>query len=91
MDNIHPERYKDTKNSFNRAVYRICHYVYGDMPEEGIVVYILLVLKDTEADLLEEEIRRRDETCQIAFFIYVIQYSPIHCNDRQLQIQISKV
>lgn len=41
-----------------RSPYR--NYVYGDMPDEGIVVYILLVLRDEDADGLEEELRAMD-------------------------------
>ncbi len=65
--------YRDFQNDVERELYETArrspyrNYVYGDMPEEGIVVYILLVLKDAEADLLEEEIRRRDERSELLF------------------------
>lgn len=43
------------------------NYVYGDMPEDGVAVYILLVLKDAEADALEAELREMDTENELHF------------------------
>lgn len=65
--------YRDFKNDVERELYERArrspyrNYVYGDMPEEGIVVYILLVLKDGEADALEAEIQKWDTRRELLF------------------------
>lgn len=65
--------YKELKNEVEQKLYETArrspyrNYVYGDMPEEGIVVYILLVLRDEEADLLEEELRAMDTEQELLF------------------------
>lgn len=65
--------YKKFKNEVEQKLYETArrspyrNYVYGDMPEEGIVVYILLVLKDEEADALEQEVRAMDTDHELHF------------------------
>ena len=65
--------HKDFKNEVERELYREArrspyrNYVYGDMPEEGVVVYILLVIQDTEADLLEKELRTMDKNQELLY------------------------
>ncbi|MBR2062002.1 MAG: HAD hydrolase family protein [Anaerotignum sp.] len=59
------EAEKQTYLSNRRSPYR--NYVNGEVPEDGIVVYILLVLKDKEADELERELREMDETQELHF------------------------
>lgn len=44
--------------SNRRSPYR--NYIYGEMPEDGVVVYILLVLQDADADALEAELKEMD-------------------------------
>ena len=65
--------YRDFKNDVERRLYEQArrspyrNYVYGDMPEEGIVVYILLVLPEKEADLLEAELKTMDSGGELLF------------------------
>lgn len=65
--------YRDFKNDVEKELYESArrspyrNYVYGDVPEEGVVVYILLVLRDEEADSLEEEIRGADPQQELLF------------------------
>ncbi len=65
--------YRDFQNDLERQLYEAArrspyrNYVYGDMPEEGIVVYILLVVKDEEADALEQELREMDIRKELFF------------------------
>lgn len=59
------EAEKQTYLSNRRSPYR--NYVNGEVPEKGIVVYILLVLKDTEADELEAELRLMDTKNELHF------------------------
>lgn len=65
--------YRDFKNDVEKELYENArrspyrNYVYGDVPEEGIVVYILLVLRDEEADFLEAEIRGADMRQELLF------------------------
>lgn len=65
--------YRDFKNDVEKELYESArrspyrNYVYGDVPEEGVVVYILLVLRDEEADSLEEEIRGADPRQELLF------------------------
>ncbi len=51
--------------SNRRSPYR--NYIYGEMPEDGVVVYILLVLRDAEADALEAELREMDTEKELLF------------------------
>ena len=51
--------------SNRRSPYR--NYIYGEMPEDGVVVYILLVLQDTDADALEAELREMDTEKELLF------------------------
>ena len=59
------EAEKQTYLSNRRSPYR--NYVNGEVPEDGIVVYILLVLKDEEADELERELREKDTRGELHF------------------------
>lgn len=65
--------HKDFKNEIEREMYEEArrspyrNYVYGDMPEEGVVVYILLVIKDTEADALEKELCKMDKNQELLY------------------------
>lgn len=59
------EAEKQTYLSNRRSPYR--NYVNGEVPENGIVVYILLVLKDAEADTLEAELRAMDTKNELLF------------------------
>lgn len=59
------EAEKQTYLSNRRSPYR--NYVNGEVPEDGIVVYILLVLKDGEADALEAELKEMDEKNELHF------------------------
>ena len=51
--------------SNRRSPYR--NYIYGEMPEDGVVVYILLVLQDAEADEMEAELRQMDASGELLF------------------------
>nr|WP_294680895.1 HAD hydrolase family protein [uncultured Anaerotignum sp.] len=51
--------------SNRRSPYR--NYIYGEMPEDGVVVYILLVLRDAEADALEAELCAMDAERELLF------------------------
>lgn len=70
---IYYNDFKDFKNeaehqtylSNRRSPYR--NYVNGEVPEGGIIVYILLVLKDVEADELEAELRAMDSRKELHF------------------------
>lgn len=59
------EAEKQTYLSNRRSPYR--NYVNGEVPADGTVVYILLVLKDAEADALEQELRRMDTAGELLF------------------------
>ena len=59
------EAEKQTYLSNRRSPYR--NYVNGTVPEDGIIVYILLVLKDAEADELEAELRSMDTKQELHF------------------------
>ena len=59
------EAEKQTYLSNRRSPYR--NYVNGEVPETGIIVYILLVLKDEEADELEKELREKDTRRELLF------------------------
>lgn len=59
------EAEKQTYLSNRRSPYR--NYVNGEVPEDGIVVYILLVLKDGEADELEAELVEMDTKRELHF------------------------
>ena len=51
--------------SNRRSPYR--NYIYGEMPEDGVVVYILLVLQDADADALEAELKEMDTEQELLF------------------------
>lgn len=59
------EAEKQTYLSNRRSPYR--NYVNGEVPEDGIIVYILLVLKDAEADALEAELQAMDTKKELHF------------------------
>lgn len=65
--------YKEFQNEVERQLYETArrspyrNYVYGDVPEGSIVVYILLVLRDEEADRLEAEVREMDTEGELHF------------------------
>ena len=59
------EAEKQTYLSNRRSPYR--NYVNGEVPKTGIIVYILLVLKDEEADELEAELRQKDTKKELHF------------------------
>lgn len=59
------EAEKQTYLSNRRSPYR--NYVNGEVPADGIVVYILLVLKDKEADALEAELKEMDTAKELHF------------------------
>lgn len=43
------------------------NYVYGERPEDGIVVYFLLVLENQQADIVEERLRGEDAAGELLF------------------------
>ncbi len=59
------EAEKQTYLSNRRSPYR--NYVNGEVPKSGIIVYILLVLKDAEADALEAELKEMDTEKELHF------------------------
>ena len=70
---IYYNDFKDFKNEAEKQIYLsnrrspYRNYVNGEVPETGIVVYILLVLKDAEADELEAELRLKDTKKELHF------------------------
>ena len=70
---IYYNDFKDFKNEAEKQIYLsnrrspYRNYVNGEVPETGIIVYILLVLKDTDADELEEELRLKDTKKELHF------------------------
>ena len=70
---IYYNDFKDFKNEAEKQIYLsnrrspYRNYVNGEVPETGIVVYILLVLKDAEADELESELRLKDTKKELHF------------------------
>ena len=70
---IYYNDFKDFKNEAEKALYLsnrrspYRNYVNGEVPADGIVVYILLVLKDAEADVLEAELKEMDTEGQLLF------------------------
>lgn len=65
--------YQDFHNEEERRLYERArvspyrNYIYGDIPAEGEIVYILLVLKDEEADRAETEIKKLDTEGELLF------------------------
>lgn len=65
--------YRNFKNEEERKLYETArlsphrNYVYGERPEEGIVVYFLLVVKDETADLVTERLRALDDGAELLF------------------------
>lgn len=65
--------YRDFRNEEEQKLYERArtspyrNYVYGEAPEEGIIVYILLVLTDEDADMVEKEIRAMDTEGELLF------------------------
>lgn len=78
--------YKEFKNEVELELYRTArrspyrNYVYGDMPEDGELVYILLVLRDEEADALEAELRQMDTEAQLHFLRDKSETPPEYCH-----------
>ena len=65
FQDFHNEAEKQTYLSNRRSPYR--NYVNGEVPADGTVVYILLVLKDADADELEAELREKDSEGELLF------------------------
>ncbi|MDO4530558.1 MAG: HAD hydrolase family protein [Bacillota bacterium] len=63
--NFKSEAEKDTYLSNRRSPYR--NYVEGEVPPDGNIVYILLVLRDGEADAFEAELREMDTEGELLF------------------------
>lgn len=65
--------YHDFKNEEEQKLYHQLrlsphrNYVYGERPEEGIVVYILLVVKDETADFVTEKLVEIDKERELLF------------------------
>ncbi|MDD4844924.1 MAG: HAD hydrolase family protein [Anaerotignum sp.] len=65
--------YHDFKNEEEKKLYQTLrlsphrNYVYGERPEGGIVVYILLVLKDEMADFVTENLVEMDTEKELLF------------------------
>ena len=78
--------HKDFQNEEEKKLYekaRISphrNYVYGDMPEEGIPVYILLVLKDEEADVVEQQIKQLEGAQDLLFLRDKSETPPEYCH-----------
>ena len=67
FENFKSEAEKHTYLSNRRSPYR--NYVEGDVPQDGSIVYILLVLKDAEAADFEAELREMDQAGELLFLI----------------------
>lgn len=65
--------YHDFKNEEEQKLYQQLrlsphrNYVYGERPKEGIVVYILLVVKDETADFVTEKLVEMDKEGELLF------------------------
>lgn len=65
--------YHDFKNEEEKKLYQQLrlsphrNYVYGGRPEEGTVVYILLVIKDEMADYVTNQLTEMDTTGELLF------------------------
>lgn len=65
--------YHDFKNEEEQKLYHQLrlsphrNYVYGERPEDGIVVYILLVVKDETADFVTEKLIEMDKERELLF------------------------
>ncbi|WP_275552263.1 HAD hydrolase family protein [Anaerotignum lactatifermentans] len=65
--------YREFRNEEEQKLYERArtspyrNYVHGEVPEEGAIVYILLVLTDEDADMAEAEIRRMDTEGELLF------------------------
>lgn len=65
--------YRDFQNEEERRLYERArvspyrNYLYGDIPKEGEIVYILLVLTDAEADNVEADIKKLDTKGELLF------------------------
>lgn len=65
--------YKEFHNEEERKLYETArlslhrNYVYGERPDEGIVVYFLLVLEDRLADKVEARLREEDTAGELLF------------------------
>ena len=65
--------YHDFKNEEEKKLYQQLrlspyrNYVYGERPEEGRVVYFLLVVKDEVADFVTEKLAKMDKEGELIF------------------------
>ncbi|MBR5590129.1 MAG: HAD hydrolase family protein, partial [Anaerotignum sp.] len=70
---IYYNDFKDFKNEAEKQIYLsnrrspYRNYVNGEVPETGIIVYILLVLKVADADELEADLRMKDTKKELHF------------------------
>lgn len=78
--------YRDFHNEEERKLYERArkspyrNYVYGDVPEEGIPVYFLLVLKNEDADEVEQELRQMEGAEELLFLRDRSETPPDYCH-----------
>ena len=78
--------YRDFHNEEERKLYERArkspyrNYVYGDVPEEGIPVYFLLVLKNEDADEVEQELRQMEGAEELLFLRDRSETPPEYCH-----------
>ncbi|KXL51719.1 pyridoxal phosphate (PLP) phosphatase [Anaerotignum neopropionicum] len=78
--------YHDFKNAEEEKLYQKLrlsphrNYVYGERPEEGVVVYILLVVKDEVADLVTEKLVAMDTEKELLFLRDKSETPPDYCH-----------
>lgn len=78
--------YRDFRNEEEQKLYERArtspyrNYVYGEVPEEGEIVYILLVVKDEDADMVEEEIKKIDAGKEVLFLRDKTETPPEYCH-----------
>ena len=83
---IYYNDFKDFKNEAEKQLYLsnrrspFRNYVNGEVPKEGIIVYILLVLKDVEADELETELKAMDTKEELHFLRDKSETSAEYCH-----------
>ena len=83
---IYYNDFKDFKNEAEKQIYLsnrrspYRNYVNGEVPEKGVIVYILLVLKDAEADELEAELRLNDTKKELHFLREASDTHEGYCN-----------
>lgn len=78
--------YRDFQNEEERKLYERArksphrNYVYGDVPEDGIPVYFLLVLKNEDADAAEQAICNLEGAEELLFLRDMSETPPDYCH-----------